>query len=208
MGGGWSMRTFLLAAVGFPTFLFTTALVVVVVFWLLVAVGVTTSDSFDADVDLAAWGMGGVPVAVAFSLLTAFAWFLSLGATVLLDPVVPPGSVRVLTSLVVLFAALVVAWGLTRRCVRPLRRSLPDEPGASRPDFAGPTRTIRTGRMDDGAAQAEMAARDGCSALAQVHRAGTDRLAKASSGLLDTSDEARELFRLRDTGRDPRGHAA
>ncbi|WP_192582819.1 hypothetical protein [Streptomyces triticiradicis] len=59
------MRTFVEAATGLPGILFTTALVVVVCFWLLVAVGAVNVNSFDTDVDLHAWGMGGVPVSAA-----------------------------------------------------------------------------------------------------------------------------------------------
>jgi hypothetical protein len=129
------MRVFLEAVTGFPTLLFTAALVVVVGFWVLVAFGAAGSDSFDADADLDAWGMGGVPVAVAFSLLTATGWFLSLGATVLLDPVALSGLLAGLTNLVVLTVALLGAWRATRLLVRPLHRLFPDEPppSSSRP---------------------------------------------------------------------------
>ncbi|MDX2680399.1 hypothetical protein [Streptomyces soliscabiei] len=85
------MRTFLVAATGLPTILLTAALVVVVCFWLLAAVGVADVDSFDTDVDLRAWRMGGVPVAVAFSVLTALAWSLSVGAAVVVAVLAPPG---------------------------------------------------------------------------------------------------------------------
>ncbi|MGW0820247.1 hypothetical protein [Streptomyces sp. NPDC002845] len=143
------MDTLLEAATGLPTILFTAALVVVVGFWLLVAVGATGSRLFDEDADLDAWGTGGVPVAVAFSLLTAFAWFLSLGGTVLLEPVAASGVPRALTGLVVPVAALLAAWRLTRWAVRPLRRFFPDEPGPSRPDVVGLSPTRRTGRADE-----------------------------------------------------------
>ncbi|WP_328769847.1 hypothetical protein [Streptomyces sp. NBC_00286] len=122
------MRAFLEAATGFPTLLFTAALVVVVGFWVLVAFGAAGSDSFDADTDLDAWGMGGVPVAVAFSLLTVLAWFLSLGAAILLDVFVPSGTLGGLLRLVVPVGVLLAAWRLTCLFVRPLHRLFPDEP--------------------------------------------------------------------------------
>ncbi|MGW7486266.1 hypothetical protein [Streptomyces sp. NPDC054786] len=142
------MGTVLAAAAGFPTLVFTTALVVVVVFWLLVAVGVTDSGSFDADADFDAWGMGGVPVTVAFSAMTVLAWIVSLTGTVLLDPVAPPGVGRALSRLAVLVAALLLAWRGTRVLVRSLHRFFPGEPGPSRAGFTGPARTIRTGWVD------------------------------------------------------------
>lgn len=204
MSGGWNMRTVLVAAAGFPTLLFTAALVVVVVFWLLVAVGAAASDSFDADVDLDAWGLGGVPVAVALSALTAFAWILSVGATVLLGPAVPPGAL-VLTCVLLPLPALCVAWRLTRWCLRPLRRRLPEEPAPSRSDFVGLARTVRIGRADAGARQVEMSARDGSTVVA-LRRVGVDRLPVGSTGLLAASDEIRDLGC--DSGLEQRGHAA
>ncbi|WP_328875550.1 hypothetical protein OHT76_38795 [Streptomyces sp. NBC_00287] len=123
------MRTLLVAATGLPTILLTAALVVVAVFWLLVAVRVAAPDSFDTDVDLQAWRMGGVPVAVAFSLLTVIGWALSVGATVALTTVAPPGPATGLLRLAVPVGALFVAWPTTSLIVRPLHRPFPDEPG-------------------------------------------------------------------------------
>ncbi|MFR0355658.1 hypothetical protein [Streptomyces sediminimaris] len=148
------MRTLMEAATGFPLILFTAALVVVVVFWLLVAAGVTHSGSFDADLDLDAWGMGGVPVAVALSLLTALCWILGVGTAVLLTWFAPAGVVTGLARPVGAAAALFAGWWLTRLLVSRLlvsrrpparlrasrrpparpsvrreRRAVPDEPG-------------------------------------------------------------------------------
>ncbi|MCX2927003.1 hypothetical protein [Streptomyces sp. NEAU-W12] len=120
------------AATGLPTLLLTAALVVAACFWLLVAVGVTTPHAFDADADLDAWGMGGVPVALALSLLTLFAWLLATGVTVLLDAHVPDGPGAGLLRLPALAGAVLAAWRLTRFFVRPLHRPVPDEPGPSR----------------------------------------------------------------------------
>ncbi|MFI5673810.1 hypothetical protein [Streptomyces cellulosae] len=117
------MQTFLAAATGLPTILLTAALVVVVCFWLLAAVGVAGADSFDTDVDLRAWRMGGVPVAVAFSVLTVLAWSLSVGATVVVAVLLAPaGPVTGLLRMVVPVGALLVAWATTCLIVRPLHR--------------------------------------------------------------------------------------
>ncbi|GGP68426.1 hypothetical protein ACWDY7_09960 [Streptomyces calvus] len=122
------MRMVVESATGLPTLLFTAALVVVVCFWLLVAVGATTARSFDSDADLGALGLGGVPVAVAFSLLTVLAWLLATGTGVLLGLALPGGPAAGLLRPVVACGALLAAWRLTRRCVRPLHRLFADEP--------------------------------------------------------------------------------
>lgn len=119
------MRMLVVAATGLPSILFTAALVVVVCFWLLVALGVTAVDSFDADLDLDAWGMGGVPVSVAVSSVTVLAWFLAVGATAPLVALTPPGAVTAALRLLAPAGALFVAWRLTCRFVRPLHRLFP-----------------------------------------------------------------------------------
>ncbi|MFF4287643.1 hypothetical protein ACFY0R_20420 [Streptomyces sp. NPDC001633] len=154
------MGTILAAAAGFPTLVFTAALVVLVVFWLLVAAGVTDPRSFDADADVEAWGMGGVPVAVAFSVLTVVAWLVSLSFTVLMDPLATPGVARALIRLPVLAVALLIAWRAARLLVRPLRRLFPDEPGLPRPDVARPARATRTAPAGSGPGPTEAAAQE------------------------------------------------
>ncbi|WP_202918421.1 hypothetical protein [Streptomyces cavernae] len=134
--GDQEMRTFLAAATGLPTILLTAALVVVVCFWLLAAVGVAGVGSFDTDIDLRAWRMGGVPVTVAFSLLTVLAWSLSVGAKVLLAVFALPGPAAGILHLVVPVGALLVAWAATCLIVRPLHRLFPDEPVPSVPSEA------------------------------------------------------------------------
>ncbi|MFC8076183.1 hypothetical protein ACFUN8_11675 [Streptomyces sp. NPDC057307] len=214
------MREFIDAALGFPTFLFTAALIVVVGFWLLVLTGVAETDSFDSDVDLDTAGIGGVPVTVAFSLLTAVAWFTSLAASVTLHrfgAFGASGLVRAVSALAVLVGAVLLAWWATRLLVRPLHTLFPDEPGPSRLDFVGLTCTIRTGRVDAWFGQAEVAARDGSTAVVQVrqHRADTAKagapaLGNGSTGLLYAYDDAGEFFWVApyDTALDPRASAA
>lgn len=84
------MRTLVMATVGLPTIVLTAAVVMLVCFWLLVAVRLTAADTFDEDADLGPWGMGGVPVAVALSLLTSVAWLLSVGGTLALTALALP----------------------------------------------------------------------------------------------------------------------
>lgn len=155
MDRGVGMRTFLEAATGFPTFFFTVPLLVAAGFWLLVAVGAAGPRTFDGDADLGALGLGGVPVAVAFSLWTGFAWAGSLGAVVLLEPSVSPGPSRALTGLAVLVVAPPLSWCVTRPSVRLLRRLRPDEPEPPSPHAGRPTRTVRSERVDDGLLQGD-----------------------------------------------------
>ncbi|WP_338894635.1 hypothetical protein WBG99_02130 [Streptomyces sp. TG1A-60] len=204
------MRTFFEAATGFPTFFFTVSLLVALGFWLLVAVGAAGSDTFDGDADLSGCGLGGVPVAVAFSLWTGFAWFGSLCMTVLLDPVASSGPARALTGLTVLGAAALASWCVTWGLVRLLRRLHSDEPGPPRPDFMGMTCTVRSDRADDGFGRAGVLARDGSTAMVRVRRRGTDDPVRGGTELLCAYDEADGSFGVgrREAELHPRGRAA
>ena len=116
----------------------------------LVAMGAVGPRTFDRDADLGALGLGGVPVVVAFSLWTGFAWAGSFGAVVLLELPASSGLSRALTGLAVLVVVPPVSWCATRPVVRLLRRLHPEEPEPPSPHFAGVTSTARTERADDG----------------------------------------------------------
>ncbi|MEU8981991.1 hypothetical protein ACFVXW_01920 [Streptomyces sp. NPDC058251] len=206
------MGAFVAAATGFPTILFTSALVVVVLFWLLVALGAADAHGFGihahAHPHADGWGLGGVPVTLAFSLFTAIGWILSLSATVLLAPLGHSGLVRAGVSVAVLTGALFLASRATRLLVRPLHGLFPDEPGPSRLDFVGLTCTIRTGRVDGGFGQAEVRSADGSAAVVQVRQTGTEALTSGSTGLLYAYDETGEFFWVApyDAALDPRSN--
>jgi hypothetical protein len=121
------MSDFFGAALSFPTVLFTPMLVVVVGFWAIVVGGGADPEAeHGGHVEpLGFLGLGGVPVSVPVSLLVLFAWFASLAGSQL----------TALPSWLVLIAALLSAWVLTRPAVLALRRLLPSGPDVSRADF-------------------------------------------------------------------------
>ena len=75
----------------------------------------------------------------------------------------------------------------------PLANLFPDEPAPSLHDFVGLTCTIRTGRVDGDFGQAEVAARDGSTAVVQVRQNDGARLELGSTGLLYAYDDTGEL---------------
>lgn len=117
------MGEFLHAVAGFPAILFSAALPVVLCFWLLVALGGADADSFDADVDAGAVGLGGVPVAVAATLLTVVGWLTSLAGSIVIGRAAGTGLVRVAADVALLALSLLVAWGVTRHLIRLMGRS-------------------------------------------------------------------------------------
>lgn len=200
------MDEFLSAALGFPAVIFGAALIVVVCFWLLVLAGAAGHDSFDADLETGAAGLGGVPVSVSVSLLVLLSWFGSLAGTVLLHQHSQAGSTsRTVLAVGVLVGSLMVSWGAVRLLLHRFRRYFPAEPPPSRLDFVGSVCTIRTGTVTADFGQAEVASRDGSTAVVQVrlaaplHRlstpsAGDTQLAMGGSGLLYAYDEEGEFF--------------
>ncbi|MDX6759121.1 MULTISPECIES: hypothetical protein [Streptomyces] len=201
------MDEFMRAALGFPTVLFTAALVGVLGFWLLVLCGAADHDGVGADSGSVALGIGGVPVTVSASLLISLAWFTSLTGSVLLARTGWPGALVHFLGAAVLFASMCLSWLVTRRLVRPLAKLFPDEPGPSRLDFVGLTCVIRTGRVDAGFGQAEVTAADGATAIVQVRQHGSDPLVYGSTALLYAYDDAGEFFWVApfDQALDPRG---
>lgn len=160
-------------ALQFPAVLFGPPLLVVLAYWLFVLVGGAGLDASEGSGGVeagtsaaghgwlpAAWGLGGVPVTVAVSVLTAIAWFCALVVTTLVEPV----WLRTLALPLV----LAVAWAATRLLLRPLGRLAAPETGITHREFVGRTCTVRTGRVSPGFGQAEVAADDGATSLVQV----------------------------------------
>ncbi|WP_328308313.1 hypothetical protein OG432_05535 [Streptomyces sp. NBC_00442] len=200
------MTEFVSAALGFPAALFSAALIVVVVFWLLVLVGAAEHNTFNGDVHGHVLGGGGVPVSVAVSLLTGISWFVSLTGSVLVRRSGASGAAGAALDAGVLAVALLCGWLLTRFIAGLLRRALPDHPPPSRLDFVGLTCTIRTGSVSVDFGQAEVAATDGSTALVQVRQSGTEPLRLGSTGLLYAFDDDGEFFWVApyDAALDPR----
>ncbi|MFE2544472.1 OB-fold-containig protein [Actinacidiphila glaucinigra] len=208
------MSEFLDAALGYPTALFSFALVVVIGYWGSVLLGGLDVDALggghggegvDAHhgdhVDhgdhghtagfagfLAGLGLGGVPVTVTMSLLIGIAWFAALAGRVLTGG-------GPLSGTVALAGALVCSWAGTRALLLPLRRLVPRERAPSRSDFVGKVCVVRTGRVSAGFGQAEVTADDGSTAVVQVRTTGTDEgLVGGSTALIFDYDAVRECF--------------
>ncbi|NUU23481.1 MAG: hypothetical protein HOV68_18520 [Streptomycetaceae bacterium] len=188
------MGEFVAAVLSFPAMVFTFALVVVTAFWLCVLIGAIDHDAFEHGGSSDAFGLGGVPLTIAVSLLVSLAWALSVVGGVLLGRTDLSSAAHAALATGVLLLAVASAWTVTRVLVRPLRHLFPDEPGPSRHDFVGLTCVIRTGWVDLGFGQAEVTARDGTSALVQVRQTGMDELGSGSTGLLYAYDDAGEFF--------------
>jgi hypothetical protein len=203
------------ASFSFPAVIFSVAMIVVIVYWLIVLIGALDIDLLDPDIDtdtdidtgtdtgglgalLSGIGLGGVPVTVALSLLIAFAWFTGLVGTVLLRGSGFVTAVLALFWIAIVVAALLVGWCFARMLVLPLRRLFPDAKAPSRHDFVGKLCLIKTSRVDTKFGQAEVTAADGSTALIQVRRHAADEpqesLSTGSAALIFEYDIDGEFF--------------
>ncbi|HVK21619.1 MAG TPA: hypothetical protein VM677_09700 [Actinokineospora sp.] len=182
------MGEFVATTLRFPVVLFTFLLVAVILYWLIVALGVSDVDVVDID----AFGIGGVPLTVALSILVLTSWFAALVGTVLLSDT--GGALATLLSIGVLLGALLIGLLITRLAMAPLRRLFPDDNGASRGDFVGRTCVVRTGQVDTTFGQAEVTAADGSSAVIQVRKAGDDALGAGDTAVIYDYDPDGEFF--------------
>ncbi|QCX75043.1 hypothetical protein C9F11_06715 [Streptomyces sp. YIM 121038] len=185
------------AVVGFPGVVFTSALAVVVCFWLLVAVGVTRADSFDEDADLDVVGLGGVPVSVAASLFTLGGWVTGVAGSVAMTRAGLTGMAHAAVDLGLLLASAGVGWGVTRVLVRARARRSADTSDPSPHDLVGSVGRVRAGGAGADSGQAEIATRDGAVVVVDVRRdpSGTTApLASGSSAVLYAYDEPGAFF--------------
>jgi hypothetical protein len=176
------MTEFVRAAIDFPVVLFGLLLILVLAYWLLVALGVL-------DV------MIGLVAAVAISFFVLIAWFAGLAGTVLLHRTDLAGT---LPATGVLAASVLLSALLTRLLMRPLRPMLTEERVPTRQDFVGRMCVIRTGRVDLAFGQAEVRAADGSAAVIQVRQQRNQKeeaaLKAGSTALIFDYDADGEFF--------------
>ncbi len=166
------MTEFFAAAVAFPTVLFSLLVLVVLAYWLTVAlVGL----DLDAPV---------LPISI--SLFVVITWFAALVGTVL----TPEGSLRY----AVLAGSLIVGALVTKIVLIPIKSWTKPEKPASRNDFVGRTAIVRTTRVTEHYGQAEVTADDGGTAVVQVRAAQSTELTAGQTALIFDYDAEGEFF--------------
>lgn len=166
------MTEFLAAALAFPTVLFSFLVLVVLAYWLTVAlVGL----DFDAPV---------LPISI--SLFVVITWFAALVGTV----VTPEGSLRYAT----LAGSLLAGALATKLLLIPVSSWTRPEKPASRNDFVGRTAIVKTTRVTENYGQAEVTADDGGTAVVQVRAAKSTELQAGQTALIFDYDAEGEFF--------------
>jgi hypothetical protein len=166
------MTEFVAAALAFPTVVFSLLVLVVLAYWLTVAL---VGMDFDAPV---------LPISISVFVLVT--WFAALVGTVL----TPEGKLRY----VVLAGALLGGALLTKILSIPLRNWTRPEKPASRNDFVGRTAIVKTTRVTEHYGQAEVTADDGGTAVVQVRAAQSTELKAGQTALIFDYDAEGEFF--------------
>jgi hypothetical protein len=166
------MTEFVAAALAFPTVLFSLLVLVVLAYWLTVAL---VGMDFDAPV-----------LPISLSMFVVVTWFAGLVGTVL----TPEGKLRY----AVLAGALLVGALATKILLIPVRNWTKPEKPASRNDFVGRTAIVRTTRVTENYGQAEVTADDGGTAVVQVRAAKSTELTAGQTALIFDYDAEGEFF--------------
>ena len=168
------MELFIQTSLAFPVVVLSFALCVVILYWLVAALGILEVDLLDIEVEsslqpeglaglLLKWGLNGVPVTLILTLLCFFAWTLCYFAELLLLRFLPLGILRYPLGALVVLGALVLAVPLVSLLVRPLRPLFLKLEAATGQSVLGQTAIVRSGRVT--LAQGEATLADGGAGL-------------------------------------------
>lgn len=132
------MEEFLRIALSFPTVVFSIALAVLMLLWLVTALGIFELDAMDnwalPDMDafepaglaglLLKVGLGGVPLMVVLTVLALLSWVLSYFVQFLLINPIPLGILRIPLGVVAMLVVFVIGVLATGIVLRPFRRMM------------------------------------------------------------------------------------
>ncbi|WP_038210609.1 hypothetical protein [Xenophilus azovorans] len=205
------MREFLSVVFGFPTFIYSLLLAVMLVYWIAAIVGLVDFGESSIDLDIAqhadasaddlgaiagyvvAFGLSGVPFSIVVTLLVVIGWTLSTLAGIWLLAWVPTLALQVVAGLVVLAACFALSIVIAARLVRPLRGAFVTQYARQNSDLIGQPCTITTGVVDEREGHAEVAQR-GAGILIQVWAPSPNPLRRGSRALIVDYDAARRRY--------------
>lgn len=156
------MELFLQVALSFPTVLFSIMFCLVLIYWLVVALGGVDVDLLDVSMDSSLDGAGqvegvagllsklklnDVPVTVVVTLLTLTGWLISYLIEVWLLQYLPLGVLRFPLGLIVVIAALVLAVPVCATICRPLRPLFRKAEATSSKTVLGQVALVRSGKV-------------------------------------------------------------
>lgn len=169
------MGSFIDAAFGYPTAVFTALLGVVLFYWVLALVGLVDFESSDLDFDVqadgdagdistlatyvVAMGLNGVPFSIVVSLIVLLAWTISCLAGMWVLPLVPTLLLNIVAGTAVLLTSVALSILLTARIIRPMRRLFVTHAAIANASLVGQPCIVLTGKVDEKVGRAEVRTR-------------------------------------------------
>lgn len=158
------MDLFLNEVFSFPTILFTIPLIVLLLFWLMAFAGLVDIEMFDIEADaqsdsavggwLETFGLNGVPLTVALTLVDIYAFALTYllrkNITPLFDGILSATAI----GFIVAMFALMVALPIAALSCKPLRRVFETHEAVSKRDLSGVICTVTTQTVTESFGQA------------------------------------------------------
>lgn len=149
------------SALTFPTVIFSTLFLIVLLFWLVSLVGLADMDAADPDGDAEAEGgfidsvgLGGVPVTISLSIAVMVAWMISIYSQPLLSGF--SGALLYGVGSVLTVVCGFVGLLVTRFAIKPLRRFFSTNQASSHAHLLGLECKIATGKVTDSFGQAKV----------------------------------------------------
>lgn len=169
------MGSFIDAAFGYPTAVFTALLGVVLFYWVLALVGLVDFESSDLDFDVqadgdagdistlatyvVAMGLNGVPFSIVVSLIVLLAWTISCLAGMWVLPLVPTLLLNIVAGTAVLLTSVALSILLTARIIRPMRKLFVTHAAIANASLVGQPCIVLTGKVDEKVGRAEVRTR-------------------------------------------------
>ena len=159
------MELFLSEVFSFPTILFTIPLIVLMLFWLMAFAGLVDIEIFDIDGDadsgdsaLGGWletfGLNGVPLTVALTLVDIYAFAFTYLARKYLTPLFDGILSATAIGFIVAMFAVIVAIPIAALCCKPLRKIFHTHEAVSKKDLDGVICTVTTQTVTESFGQA------------------------------------------------------
>ncbi|GAC17894.1 OB-fold-containig protein [Paraglaciecola arctica] len=163
------MELFLNEVFSFPTLIFTIPLIVLMLFWLMAFAGLVDIEIFDIDADndtdatvggwLETFGLDGVPLTVALTLVDIYAFAFTYLARKYLTPLFDGILSATAIGFIVAIFAVLIAIPVAAMCCKPLRKVFYTHEAVSKKDLDGVICTVTTQTVTESFGQA--AADDG-----------------------------------------------
>lgn len=211
------MDAFLVILSSFPTVIYSTALVVVVGYWILAFIGVLDLDAFDLGIDidldvdmdndvsgmgriaglLTTLGLIGVPITIVISLLFLNAWIICYFASLLVSTFLPSiPLVQIAIDIVIAIASFMVSIFATVAMITPLKglfRKLNQAPKSK--VLLGSVCRIRSSRVDNEFGEAECQ-NEGASLIIKVRTSGDQKFTTGDSVVLIEHNSEFDFFNI------------